>query len=234
MAKKVLTDNLSQPLNGATNMKFDISTNSGNLAVDGQTGGEPVLASGTLQYMENQSVPSRTMAMINSRATFTVKSIDAGQRWLRFPWQACNGATEWHIHLNPGVASDISARSGGGNVDLDLSGMRITGVLAETGGGNMDIVLPDSAANAGRLSVTAKSGAGNVSLSLPGGVAARIRATSGMGKVIVDPRFVQVDKTTYQSPDYDSAAGKIDIELKSGAGNVTVKERAAQAVSIAR
>jgi len=45
-----------------------------------------------------------------------------------------------------------------------------------------------------------------------------------MGKVIIDPKFTKVDDHTFQSPDYDSAVDKIEITVKSGAGNVSVKE----------
>ncbi len=225
MAKKVLTYNLSEPLSGATTAKIDINTNSGNLAIDGLSNGDPVLASGTLQYLENQQIPTRSVTTSNGQATFTLKSSDAGQPWLRFPWQACNGATEWQVHLNPNVACDITAHSGGGNVKLDLSGMAITCVSADTGGGNMDVILPDTVTD---LSVSAKSGAGNVMISLPGGTAARIQATSGMGKVIVDPRFSKINNDTYQSPDFENAANKVDINVKSGAGNVSVIERNAK------
>ena len=145
----------------------------------------------------------------------------AGQPWFRFPWAACNGATEWQIHLNPTVSSDITAHSDGGNVKLDLAGMAITRVSADTGGGNMEVVLPDNAAD---LSVTAKSGAGNVVVHLPSGIAARIHATSGLGKVIVDSWFSKIDKNTYQSPDYDGAANKVEITASSGAGNVSVNK----------
>ena len=159
MAKNVLTHNLSEPLGNATAAKVDIDNGDGNLAIDGLTGGEQLLASGTLQYLEKQGLPTRTLNTSNGRATLKLKASGGGQPWFRLPWQACNGATEWQIHLNPKVQSDITAHSGGGNVRLDLAGMAVTRVSADTGGGNMDVVLPEDAAN---LSVTAESGAGNV------------------------------------------------------------------------
>ena len=85
MAKKVLTYNLSEPLGGATTAKYDINAGDGNLAIDTRTGGEPVLASGTLQYLENQDLPARSVTISNGEATLTLKSSDAGQPWLRFP-----------------------------------------------------------------------------------------------------------------------------------------------------
>ena len=222
MAKNVLTHNLSEPLGDATAAKVDIDNGDGNLVIDGLTSGEQVLASGTLQYLEKQGLPTRTLNTSNGQTALKLKASGGGQPWFRFPWQACNGATEWQIHLNPKVQSDITAHSGGGNVKLNLAGMAVTRVAADTGGGNMDVALPEDAAN---LSVTAKSGAGNVVVRVPSGIAARIHASTGLGKVIVDSRFSKTDKDTYQSSDFDSAANKVEITAKSGAGNVSVNTK---------
>jgi len=246
MAKNVLTHNLSEPLGGATTAKIDIDNGDGNLMVDRLEDDEQVLVNGTLQYLENQALPTRSVNTTNGQATLTLKaSGSTRQTWFRLPWATCNGATEWQIHLNPNVPSDITAHSDGGNVKLNLAGMAITRLSADTGGGNMDVVLPDNAANlsviarsgagnvtveigrgaTGNNTVNANSGAGNVVVCMPSGIAARIHATSGMGKVIVDSRFSKIDSKTYQSPDYDGAANKIEITLKSGAGNVSVNSK---------
>jgi hypothetical protein len=243
MAKNVLTDNFSEPLDGVTAAVVDVNVGDGNLTIDRLAAGEQLLASGALQYLENQGLPTRSVNTSNGQATLTLKaSGSTKQPWFRLPWAACNGATEWQIGLNPTVPSDITAHSDGGNVVLNLAGMAVTRVSAETGGGNMDLVLPDNATD---LSVTARTGAGNVTVELgaditgsnsiiassgagsvvvhiPGGLAAKIRATTGLGKASVDPRFARTDNVTYQSPDYDSAADKVEIMVHSGAGNVSV------------
>jgi hypothetical protein len=239
---KVLTDNLSVPLCGATTAKVDINAGSGNLTIDAITSDEQVLANGTLQYLEKGGVPTRSVDTRDGHAILTLKANGIGRPSFRFPWSACNGATEWQVHLHPNVQSDLTAHSDGGNIKLSLVGMAVTCVSADTGGGNMDVILPDHAAD---LHVTAKTGAGNVSVELgsrltgsnvvnassgagnvvvrpPAGLAARIHAASGLGKVIVDPQFSKIDANTYQSPDYDNAADKVEITVKSGAGNVSV------------
>ncbi len=242
MAKNVLTHEVSEPLAGATTAKVDIHVADGNLTIDRIAGGEQMLASGTLQYLEGQGLPTRSVSTINGRATLILKARNSGRPWFRLPWAACNAATEWQIHLNPEVQSDITAHSDGGNVKLNLAGMAVTCVSADTGGGNMEIVLPDRVAN---LNVTAKTGAGNVTVEIgdgltgsntinsssgagnvvvcvPGGIAARIHVTSGLGKLIIDSRFDKMDANTYQSPNYDSASDKVEIRAQSGAGNVSV------------
>ncbi len=221
MASNLLTHNLSEPLNGATTAIVDISAGSGNLTIDRLDGGEPLLASGTLEYFEKQGLPIQSVSAGDGPTRFTLQGVESGKPWFRFPWDACNGATNWQIHLNPTVASDITAHSGGGNVSLNLAGMAITRLAAETGGGNVDVILPESV---GKLGVNARTGAGNVVVHVPAGVAAKIHATSGVGKVIVDLRFSKLDDKTYQSPDYENATNKVEITAYSGAGNVSVND----------
>ncbi|CAG1013844.1 hypothetical protein ANAEL_04819 [Anaerolineales bacterium] len=219
MTKNVLIDNLLEPLNGETTAKFDINAGDGNLIIDQIVDGEQVLASGELQYFEKQGLPVRNAVSINGQTILTLKGGGAGQPWFRFPWAACNGATEWRLHLNPTVPSDISAHSDGGNVSLDLAGISITHVSADTGGGNVYVVLPGKVID---LNVTARTGAGNVVVHIPSNVAARIHATVGLGKVIMDSRFSKIDDSTYQSSDYDGAANKVEVTVSSGAGNVSI------------
>jgi hypothetical protein len=217
-SKQVLSEPLAEPLNGATAARVEIRAGDGNLAIDRLAGGEPLLASGSLQYLEKQGPPARSLELSGGQAHLTLQG-GGGQPWFRLPWAACNGATEWQIHLNPTVSLELNAHSDGGNLRLDLAGMDVTRVSADTGGGNMDVVLPGQAS---RLLVTAKTGAGNVTAHIPGGVAARIHTATGLGKAMIDPRFSQTGKDTYESPDFDGAAHQAELTLSSGAGNVIV------------
>jgi hypothetical protein len=239
---KVLTDTLAEPLNGASSTRVEIRAGSGNLSIDRLATGEQLLASGTLEYTEKQGIPARTREQSSGQAVFALHTGDGGKPWIRLPWDACNAATTWQIHLNPAVSLDLTAYSGGGNLQLDLSGTALRALSAETGGGNVDVVIPENSSDlsvalktgagnvtvavgsglAGSSTLSARSGAGDVTIHLPEDVAARIHATSGVSKVVVDPRFSQLDKNTYQSPDYDTAAVRIEITTSSGAGNVTV------------
>jgi hypothetical protein len=239
----VLTQTLSEPLGSVTSAKIDIDPGDGNLIVDQLSSSDQELASGELQYLENQEQPTHTVDTSGSLATLTLKASPTEQPWIRLPWAACNGATEWRVYLNPGVASDVAAHTDGGNVKLNLAGTVVTRLMADTGGGNIDVALPAHAANlyasvktgagnvtvaiasgiTGSSTVSASSGAGNVVVRLPGGIAARIHTSSGMGKITVDTLFNKVDDITYQSNNYDTAADRIEITANSGAGNVTIE-----------
>jgi predicted membrane protein len=96
-------------------------------------------------------------------------------------------------------------------------------VTAKTGAGNVTVEIGSGIT--GSNTVNANSGAGNVVVRVPSGIAARIHATSGLGKATVDSRFSKIDGNTYQSPDYDGAADKVEITVNSGAGNVNVNTK---------
>lgn len=219
-SSEVLTDNLSEPLSEITTAKMDIDTGDGNLTIDWLTGGEPLLAGGTLQYLKDIGLPAHSLSVINHQATYSLIAGEGSQIWRRLPWAACNGATEWQIHLNPAVQIDLTAHTDGGNLKLDLSGLTLSAVSADTGGGNIEMGLPEADSD---LDVTARTGAGNVIVRLPENAAARVHVSTGLGKAIVDPRFQQVDDTTYQTPGYDTAASKVEVTAESGAGNIEIQ-----------
>jgi len=242
MSNNRLTENLSAPLNGAITADVEIDTGTGNLIVDELPDQAQVLASGALQYFEKQGPPVESFSSEGGHATLKLTATSAGRPWFRVPWAACLGGTEWQIHLNPNVPSEITAHTGGGNVKLNLTDMALAGLSADTGGGNMEIVLPEHAANlrvmtstgggnvsieigdaiTGSNTVEASSGAGNLVVEVPDDIPARVNATTGMGKVIVEPRFSKIGSHTYQSAEYDDAFNKLDITVHSGAGNVSV------------
>lgn len=238
---ELLTSDLSVPLEGATTAKVAIEPVDGNLTVDSLTGGEALVAGGTLQFRENQGQPEQTVVTFQNHADLTLKG-KSSQPWLNLPWAACNGATDWLIHLNPKVVTKLTATSGGGNISLNLAGTAVTSLSAETGGGNVNVTLPEGAANlnasfksgggdvsvkvgsgtSGSSTIQAGTGAGNVAITLPDGIEARVHVTTGMGKVMVDERFTKIDDATYQTAGYESATDKVEITASSGAGNVTI------------
>ncbi len=216
----VLSHDFAEPLAGAKAATYEFNAGDGNLAIASLAGSAQTLASGTLQYLQGEAAPVRSLVSGDGLATLTLTSGQAPRRWLRFPWAACNGATEWRIQLNPVVVAQITAHSDGGNLTLDLARMAVTRVAADTGGGNIEVALPEQAAS---LGVTASTGAGNVVVRIPDGVAARIHATTGAGQVRLDPRFSPAGKDIYQSADYGTAANRVEVTARSGAGNVVIE-----------
>ena len=102
----------------------------------------------------------------------------------------------------------------------EMEAQGLVPVTAKTGGGNVTVVV--GRGMTGSNTIIATSGAGNVIVRLPSGIAARIHASSGMGKLAIDTQFTTVDDYTYESPDFSDAVDKIEITVESGAGDVSV------------
>ena len=234
---------IAEPLNEAHTSSLDLDLAQGNLAIDSLTGGEPLLVGGTLEYYENGGMPVRSFSSMGGQAALALSvGTYPQQRW-RLPWEAFNAESDWQLHLNPAVVYEIAAKTGGGNLYLDLSGLLVARVTAETGGGNAEIRLPANAANlsaavktgAGKIrveiapgtkghnSLAVENGAGNVEILVPDGLAVKLVAASGIGEVLVDPALVKTGEGTYESADYDANQNRITIEVSNGAGSVHVR-----------
>lgn len=62
-----------------------------------------------------------------------------------------------------------------------------------------------------------------MNIHVPDGVATRICASGGASDISVDPpRFLRVGDV-YQSPDYETAADKVEIKAEIGAGAIRVR-----------
>lgn len=239
----VVTEDLSAPVGSATSANINLHRYSGDLTIAALSGSETLLAAGKLPYLDTQSL-TRAIDSSSAQAVLALET-RAKQSGFRLPWVGCSDDTEWQIQLNPSLPTELTAYSGGGILKLNLAGMALTRLSAETGGGNVEVVLPENARSltaslktgagnitveigngtAGSSSVSASSGAGNVTVRLPGSLAARIHVTNGAGTTQIDPVFVKIDEHTYQSPDYDKAADRIEMTVSSGAGTVSVNTK---------
>src|SRR5512142_278542 len=92
MANKVLTYNLSEPLEGTTRAQIDINTGMGNLRIDKLSGDQPLLASGTLAYLLNDGLPTQSVSRSSESASLMLKAKGGPKGRIRLPWSSCNGA----------------------------------------------------------------------------------------------------------------------------------------------
>ena len=126
---------------------------------------------------------------------------------------------DWRVGLTREVPLALRIDVGAARSDLDLSDLKVTDFVLKTGASETMVRLPKAA---GLTKVHVESGAASVKLTVPEGVAARIRSTMGLGASNIDQRRFPRNGEYYQSPDYDSAANKIDIQSEGGVGSVSV------------
>ncbi len=151
--------------------------------------------------------------------TLKVRMKPATEAWA-FPWAwGARRGLDWNLRFTEEIPLALKFETGAGEYQLDLSGLRVTELELETGASATSVVLP---AQAGHTEAKISCGAASVNVRVPEGVAARIRVDSGLAGISVNrERFPRVEGG-YRSPDYDTAANKVDLKIEAGVGSVDV------------
>jgi hypothetical protein len=208
----VRVEEVAIPLEGAEQARLRIEHGLGRMTISGGAA-EGALLSGSfgggLDYRASREGP-----LLEARL-----KREAGE----FPWFGRWGSSslDWDFGLNRDVPLTLKIDGGAGEAVLDLADTRVTDLAYDAGVGTVRLTLP---ARAGQTRVKVEGGVGTITLRIPEGVAARIKAETGIGTVSVNKsRFPATGEGHYQSPDYETAENKADIDIDGGVGTITIR-----------
>jgi hypothetical protein len=205
-------EQVSIPLENANKAEVQIRIGAGQLKLSGGAGMTEIL-SGTF---EGGVEHSSRLDGDTIRATLRTPEVD----WMNAPWMWGEQRREWDVKLNSGVnIAVLDINAGASDADLDLSSLRIADLKLNIGASSGKITLP---ANAGITRAEIGAGAASVKIKVPNGVAAHIRFTGGAARLQVDKSRFLIRNDDFESPDYETAANKIDIHIDAGAGSIEV------------
>lgn len=149
--------------------------------------------------------------------TLTV-DIDAGPSFL--PFLGPEGGS-WVFQLTNEVPVSMKLDGGAASLDFDFTDTKLDFLGIEMGASSMTLKLP---ANAGRTLIDVEAGAASMDITIPQGVAARIRIEQGASAQNIDlARFPEITSGLYESPDFESAENKAEINLEGGANSITIR-----------
>ncbi|MDO8688590.1 MAG: DUF5668 domain-containing protein [Dehalococcoidia bacterium] len=141
----------------------------------------------------------------------------AGSKEVKFGF--VSGADEWKVHLSPAVPQDLTVRIGAADGNLDLRGLKVRTLNLDVGASTVIVRLP---ANAGSTNAFVNSGAATVTLEISPEVGARIVSDSGLASINASSRFSRAGGV-FTTDDYQTAANRLDVELKAGVSTVSIK-----------
>ena len=133
------------------------------------------------------------------------------------PWLDRRSA--WDLGLSTEIALDLHAETGAARATLDLGDTLLRRLDLRTGASETRVILPR---NAGFSEVRAEHGAASLTFEVPVGVAARIRARMAIGSSQIDETRFPRAGDVYQSPDYDAATNRVDLDIQGGVGSLRV------------
>jgi hypothetical protein len=128
------------------------------------------------------------------------------------------------VTLNPAIPWQIEFHGGLSRLDADLSALGVGSFEVTGGASGVAVTLPRPS---GTVSVRVTGGASDVTIHRPEGVAARIRVGRGVSELAFDEqRFGAIGgETRLQTPGYDGAADRYDMEVAGGASKLSVGTR---------
>lgn len=206
----------SLPLDGATSARITLRHGAGRLTVG--AGGDPALLfAGTFGGGVDKRVD-------RSGDLLDVVLQAAARDWTRWMgplnWRGQSGGLNWALGLNPTIPLTLTVETGASEGGLDLSALRVTDLAIKTGASSTEVTLP---AQAGQMRARIESGAASVRVSVPSGVAARIGGHMGVGALDVDQGRFPWRGDVYESDDFQTAANRVELEIKGGVGQISVR-----------
>lgn len=135
-------------------------------------------------------------------------------------WQGfgTNFTNSLDLALGSALPYQLRIDSGASRIRLDLREVQTEAIDIDTGASSVELKLGDKVQ---RSHVSIDAGASSVSISLPQNAGARIMGDWALASRNL-PQFTQVDGSTYQSTNYDTAERHIDIEVDLGVSSFNV------------
>jgi hypothetical protein len=203
------TEAVSIPLQGAGEARLRVNHGAGRLRIESGAGAGELLV-GTCGGGAEQS----------SRLEGSVLHADLSTPVDVRPWSWGSRGYDCSLRLNGAIPLALELKTGANEANLDLTDLRVSELCLETGASSTQLVLP---ARAGFTRVSVTAGAASLKMRVLPGVAARIGSALGLGSLHVDRIRFQPAGDVYQSPDYESAANRVEIHIEGGVASVDVE-----------
>jgi hypothetical protein len=203
---------ISEPLRFATSGEVHVGFGTGTLEVSASS--DPLMfVEGEIAVAQNENVhPGFSLASNDNVAHFSVETSGS------FPRIGHWGERVWTLRLNRAVPISLEVSTGAGRAELNLVDLNLTDLDIRGGVGEAIVTLPGR----GRFTAEIHGGVGKVTVWVPVGLGVRIVATGGLGSVEVPSDYSREDHV-YTSRDYATAESRVDIAIRGGVGEVTVR-----------
>ncbi len=211
---QVVRESISQPLGAANSADVTIAIAIGRLRI-AELSQPSTLIAGEIAYPDSNRV-DRAFEMRGDTATFTLHEQDSQRNNLV---KYRNDDAIWDLRLTPAAPMRLAIEAGVSESTLDLAQLKVTDLDLKTGIGTTTLTLPRQ----GQVQAHIEGGVGNTTIRIPAGVAARIALDTGIGGVEVLGNY-QRQGNSYISPDFDSAANRLDLTVSSGIGAIAIQQ----------
>jgi len=137
------------------------------------------------------------------------------------PWQlGWLVRTAGDVSLNTTIPWDIEIRAGASHVAVDLTGMLLQSLTVKGGASQATLTNPRPV---GTVPIAIGTGASHLTIHRPAGVPTRVHVHKGASQVHLDTQyFGAIGEMRWESPDYEAASDRLDIDISGGASQLVI------------
>lgn len=123
-----------------------------------------------------------------------------------------------------GHLGDVTVKADMGEIVIEApngpADLLVDSLTVKSGSGSVRVVLP----NRGDYAASISADMGSITVTIPDDLEARADISTDMGsKDVSNRRFSKIDNDTWETSGYADAANRVQLDIKSGAGGVTVR-----------
>lgn len=148
-----------------------------------------------------------------TRARLRLDTLPSSRRW--WPGQS----ESWDLRLDNYTLLDILVDQGIGNIDLDLSELRVNQVKTDFGIATTNIALPSS----GNYDIYIDGGIGTILLKVPYEMEVYISVDGGIVTKTFPSSYTRIDNA-WTSPGYDGSENSVNVNMGLGIGTIVVRQ----------
>jgi hypothetical protein len=209
-----VTTQITYPRNDASSLVLSLQPKVGRLTLEAYKdsanliGGVVSVPRG-VRLVENFSAGNRARLQLDTNPS--------SRRW--WPGQS----EVWDLKLDGESLLDIVVDQGIGDIDLDLTRLRLNQVIANFGIATAKITLPSE----GNYDIKLDGGIGTILLEIPHNAAVNITVDGGIVTKTFPSTYRRVDNV-WKSPEFENQDALININLSLGIGTIVVRQVASQ------
>jgi hypothetical protein len=207
------TEHFTWPLNGAERAELEVDMGVGELQMGGYSDMADLLVA-DLELAPGAKVGQDVKLDEDVARGWIVSERD----FFSLPNFFGSRGSKWDLLLNSRMRWKMDINAGVGDVQVDLSDLRVSDLTLDSGVGSINLTLP----RRGTVNARVDGGIGDVRVTIPEGVQARIQVDRGIGDVNVDDRFIRRGDV-YESEELSGAESFIDLQVDLGIGSVTIR-----------
>jgi hypothetical protein len=202
----------TQPLQGATSADVDVHFGVGRLNI-GALQESQDLINGSLA-LDPGELPVQSFQIEGSKAVFSLRSEGISTGW--FLGQSYRSKV-WDLKLNPNIPIYLTVNGGASQTQMDLSGMKLSGLEYTLGVGQGQVILPDQ----GNFDAVVHGGVGQFTIIVPAGLEARVEMSGWLGSTNFRGSY-QRNGNTITTSGFQNAANWVDMKVEGGIGQITI------------